>query len=287
MSVIDTPEGREALIAVLTDTQQDAALLLPLLDNVEHFDAHDPDLPGKPFSSEPLNWTADYFSAQLYCARKNLSLIRVKHLIEVRLRLQSIKHQGFIPAKSSEIPVSANTELACASAKQLRRFIIQGDLHLIRTALALELNQNQLDRQDLHAAIQWTEAHVPALFLPYEVKAFAREIDTLAGHWSVDYYNDQTVSLNTNYSRERLLHLIEVREHLRQQGADGFVPIIPRPKRSAESAPTPTPTPTNVSRTATLKEGKQIGLLSPALRAALLVGGALAALVVFIVSLVK
>lgn len=99
-----------------------------------------------------------------------------------------------------------------------------GDTSFIRTALRLELNDNSLTSADLHATLNWAKGKVPKLFDPYKEGAFSRETDSNRQHWDLEYYDMQNVYLKHNYSEKRLLHLIEVRDTLREQKVDGFAP---------------------------------------------------------------
>ncbi|MNH11390.1 hypothetical protein D3C72_813810 [compost metagenome] len=119
--------------------------------------------------------------------------------------------------------------------------------------------------------------------------------------WTSEYYELQVVYLKTNYAKERFLHLIEVRELLRQQGVEGFAPVQPKPRASAsasanEAAPASFRAQTQNSRSQQSQHTHQAHQSqnrasnddrNPVFKAALLVGGALAALVVFLVALVK
>lgn len=306
MTTADTAivKARQEFLLAFNETQLSSELLRQFLAKAEKATANliEPyaadEMLGE-IDTAPSSWDIGYYSRQKRYAGQNFSRERLEHLISVREHFRQEGYKGFVPqAAGSEASgtdkVSQGNGLGgSASAYQpssnLKRFVGEGDLLTIRTALQIEFNNNRMNGQSLRDAGDWVKGEVPDLFEPYTEKAFARAIDPDSSHWQTSYYDNQTVYLQTNFSEERFLHLVEVREHLRQRGVEGFAAIAtaippgsqpaPRP-RAASSAADHTPSTPNPEPRAARPE------LNPIFKIALLVGGALAAVVVYL-SLVK
>jgi hypothetical protein len=306
MTAPDTPttKARRNFLAALDDMRLTSKLLREFLVQAE---ATTPDLMESHASNDLLEaiettrsqWSDKYYSRQKLCTERNFSRERLGHLIEIRDYFRQEGYKGFVPqalnheTSGMDQPSHARRHEGAPFAYQpsvnLKKFVDEGDLRTIRTALRLELNDNRISGQDLRGALAWLKAKVPDLCVPYAEKAFAREMDPDRNRWVMDYYDNQTVYLKTNFSEERFLHLVEVREHLRELGVEGFVaiatPSIPstqpalRP-RATSSTSDPAPSAPRPDSRSTGRE------LSPVFRIALLVGGALAAVVIYL-SLVK
>lgn len=102
--------------------------------------------------------------------------------------------------------------------KNLRKFVENGELITIRTALRLMFNDTELSSDDIVDAKRWTMTKVDGLFDPFVIKAFARDIDLNKSAWTEDYYGDQIVYLKTNYAEKRFDHIVKVREYLMERG---------------------------------------------------------------------
>ena len=113
-------------------------------------------------------------------------------------------------------------------SNNLKEAVEGGDLELIRIMLNLELNNNRLTSADLRAAVEWAEAEVYGLFEAYWEGESAREMSDDPAKWNSKYYDLQDVYLTTNFSKERFLHRIDVRDFLREEGEERFAPLPPR-----------------------------------------------------------
>jgi len=304
MSTSDMPitKARSELLRAFDDAQVSSALLREFLATAE---SSTPDLMQRHIVNEMFDaietarftWTFAYYSRQKHFAERNFSRERLEHLIDVREYFRQEGYKGFVPAlndqKASYMNQTSQTKrqedapLAYQPSVNLKKFVGEGDLATIRTALRLELNDNCNSSQDLRSALVWTSGKVSGLWVPYEEKAFAREVDTDRGSWDSDYYDSQSVGLKTNFSEKRFLHLIDVRDHLRELGVEGFVPVAraaepqrPAGARTPSSQRGQTPSTSRPESSSTNRE------FSPVFRMALLVGGAIAAAVIFL-SLVK
>lgn len=290
---------RLALLSALNDPRTSVRLLRELLAQAhsqtpELFVPHQVDTIFPGIESNQHKWGADYLSRHTTIAPFNFSRERLEHIIEVFDYCQKNGHKDFAaPAGTPQISdirtaqkVPMNSSFTPSS--NLEKFVAEGDLLTIRTALRLELNDNRLSGQILKAALTWTQAKTPNLCEPLAEKAFARGINPDPGQWDVDYYGDQVVYLKTNFAKERFEHLIEVREHLRERRVDGFEPIstaaAQEPPRASAPPSSPQPASTHTHRAQPAPPSQE---LSPAFKKALLIGGALAAFVILLVTLVK
>lgn len=293
MSTEILAEARETYLRALKDPKPTSKELLDFLAEVAE---QKPELLMK-FEPNPnpgldaLNleppWSDKDFSRNMLLAKENFSRQRIEHLIKVReyLRRQEIK--GFVPDRSSD-----NTELKMKSAaierdytppSSLERFVKEGDMLPIRTALRLELNDNSLTAADLRGALVWAKNRVQGLFDSYAEQAFSREMDNSPNSWSSEYYDNQVVYIKTNFSEERFLHLIDVREYLREKRVEGFIPLPPKPK-------TNTVKDTPVSQSGQQKDSTTQSSSTehnPVFQRALMIGGALAALAVLLLAITR
>lgn len=282
---------RESYLSSLKDPQATSALLLDLLAQAEKqtpelLSGFQPGTGKNALDPDPISWSAEYFSRHILLAEHNFARERIEHLIKVREHLRKQGVKGFVPSDMLP-PQPQNTRTVTpnyAPSPHLQKFVDEGDLLTIRTALRMELNDNSLTSADLHAALGWSKANVSGLFESYSEKAFARGMESDQSLWTSKYYDGQVVYLKTNFCEERLLHLIEVREHLRQQGMEGFVALPPKPRTSTTPSHAIQRQGNPSQHTDTSHSNPE---LNPVFKAALMVGGALAVLVVFLVALVK
>lgn len=274
--------------------QESSELLLNMLDEVERL------APGllQDFSDEPgepslddnqLSWTADYFYRHMGAVSYNFSRKRIEHLIRVLEYCREKGFKGFVPTPPPSI-IDTKSESGMTKnytpSTHLQKFVAEGDLLTIRTALRMELNDNRQSSADLRAALAWVKAEVPGLFELNQEKAFARGCESEQKLWNSQYYDSQIVYLKNNFSEERLLHLIEVRECLRQQGVEGFAAVAPKqqPKQGGYAGGSAQSQAGQLHQAGTVHDNPD---RNPVFAAAIMVGGALAVLVVLLIALVK
>lgn len=150
----------------------------------------------------------------------------------------------------------------------LKHYVEAGDLNSARSALVMELDDAELEAADLRAAQAWAASRVAGLYEAYAESAFARAIDREEDHWKVEYFDTQMVYLKMNFCEARFLHLISVRQKLRDASVGGFqAKAAPEDVSRGNHRPAASP-----SKSA----------LPPAVRALLIVGGAAAALALFL-----
>ena len=234
----------------------------------------------EPIDTNTANWSKDYFSRQKVYAGSNFSRTRVEHLIDLRAHLSTSppQREPQKPAPSMHA-ARAGIDAGFTPSPNLGKFVERGDLPTVRTALRMELNNKGLDAAALKSSVRWTKERIPGLFEPFQEKAFARGINADSAQWEGDYFGTQVVYLTTNFSEERFLHLIEVREHNRRRPASAPAPDAGRPARPApQPAPAPAPqseAPRGAPQAARHATPHAKGGMSPLHPVVLLVGGAI------------
>lgn len=243
-----------------------------------------------PIDHNALHWTEKYFSTQRDLAKRNFSMDRLTHLIDVRDRFRGDGRKGFVPKA-----MTANQSFASGAgyrpSEALQKIIEEGDIQTLQTALLVELEDRRNDSARLRSTLAWARGRLPGLCEPYTEKGFAKSIDSDHQKWTSDYYAKQAVYLETNFSEERYLHLVDVREHLRRQEAKASAPAAapgasrPSPKAQPGAKPASGPRASEPPRRPAQQPSSRN--LSPTLSAALLVGGALAVVVILLLVLRK
>jgi len=110
-------------------------------------------------------------------------------------------------------------------SKSMELSIMEMDLMGIRIGLSLEFSNRRLDGAALRAALRWTKAQVPNLCETYVEKDFSGPMDQNKDHWTSNYFFIQMVYLKTSFTEERFLHMVDVRDCLRERGEEGFAPV--------------------------------------------------------------
>lgn len=233
---------------------------VPFLENEKAFSALADDL------FEPYNeiivsleqhqhrWSEDYFNQKVMDLDFNFSKELVQHLINVKKYLQE---QGILkplvqtnsqvaldqPQKVETItPTYSATSKSQAVKKddyvakpdllnfkpneKLTNFLSEGNLSKIRTYLMSMLNNRRMDLEEVFKSIWYVHQYKPSVFEQAEESAFVQDMDKNEANWNVDYFNQQQVYLNKNFSLARLLHLANVREALMKKGDSNFQQIV-------------------------------------------------------------
>ena len=281
---------RKQFLAALDDTQTSTELLQQMVDAMQQtpgvMDTHEVDGVTRAIDVDPVSWNPDYFSRQKFFASRNYSKERLEHLIQVRDVFRQRNEKGFTPtvagSPATKTPIDS-APFDYQPSSNLKKFVDEGDLLTTRTALRLELNDRRLNGAELSAALTWIKGSVPEIFEEFSEGAFARELVSNQSKWTEDYYDLQVTYLKTNFSEKRFLHLIEVRELLRNSAAEGFsstktMAVVAHSASAAAQAPYAN------SRQFISDSASE---LNPAFKVALLIGGAIAAVVVFLIALVQ
>lgn len=107
-------------------------------------------------------------------------------------------------------------------SRLLEKSVNKESVSSARNALIMELNDRKLDSETLQAGLKWALSKNPEIAEKYEEKAFSRGMDPDKAKWDRQYYLMQEVYLGTSFTKERYLHMIDVREYLRDKGIKGF-----------------------------------------------------------------
>lgn len=169
-------------------------------------------------------------------------------------------------------------------SENLRHYVEAGEVRTARSALLMELNDNSLDASDLRAAQAWATARVAGLHVAHTESTFARAVDMNEGQWTVDYFDTQLVYLKTNFSETRFLHLVNVRQKLRNAGAERFQPEAAPTSRATTQQLQPAPASARPNRQTAASQSPSPQ--RPITRALLLAGG-VAALALILILLRK
>lgn len=169
-------------------------------------------------------------------------------------------------------------------SKNLRHYVEAGEVRTARSALLMELNDNTLDDSALRAAQAWAAGRLPDLYVAYTESTFARTMDKDDSHWNVDYFDTQVVYLKANFSEARFLHLVNVRQKLRNAGAERFQPEAAPTSRATTQQLQPAPASARPNRQTAASQSPSPQ--RPITRALLLAGG-VAALALILILLRK
>lgn len=281
---------REQFLTALNDTQVSTELLKQLVDAAQQYpgvmESHEVNSITRAIDVDPVSWSPDYFSRQKFFATRNFSKERLEHLIQVRDVFRQRNEKGFTPtvaASNVRKAVIGSASSDYRPSSNLKKFIEEGDLFTTRTALRLELNDRRLDGAELRAALVWVKDNVSGIFEDFSEGAFAREFVSDQDKWTEDYYDLQVTYLKTNFSEKRFLHLIDVREHLRYSAVEGFASTNTKDSGSYSAFSAVQETRANSRQPIPDSASER----NAAFNAALLIGGAIAAVVVFLIVLVR
>ncbi|WP_257282776.1 hypothetical protein [Endozoicomonas sp. SESOKO1] len=230
-----------------------------------------------------------YFFKQVHLCEKNFSRERIEHVIEVKSHLieygiagfpSNVKHQS-----NSESGTVVNTFKSVdlshyTPSPALKKHVDSGDLSNIRNALFMEMNDKRLTTTQIKQAFAWVLLRKPNLFVPYEENANARAMNPDSTQWDRDYYGMQEVYANSNFSCERLSHMVEVRAQvfdIATTSASSSRPVVqPAAQRTSEEG-----------RASQADSSYQSNNASNWLKYALFAGGAVLALALLINSIIR
>lgn len=117
----------------------------------------------------------------------------------------------------------------------LKNYVESKDIETLPHALLAILRKNDLNDSVAAEAAKWCYSQLPDAFQePNHNIAWFEENDK--EQWTEDYYLRQTSFTNRNFCLERFLHLVVVRNHLRDQGSE-LVRKIEQPPEVAKPAP--------------------------------------------------
>lgn len=186
-----------------------------------------------PISDDSYKWEREggsYFFLQLHMAEKNFCLKRLEHLIEVKSYLTERGVAGFSRPCSSSI--ASHSETQCTKentmntdflsidltgftpSRSLKNSVSSGDISSVRISLFMEMNDKRLSTMVINQTIAWALSKYPTLFVVYEENAYSQQMEQDKKKWDSNYYHTQELYSTSNFSLERIRHMIAVREHV-------------------------------------------------------------------------
>lgn len=170
-------------------------------------------------------WEAGYFDTQAIELKNNFSIKRCQHLIEVKDALQKRDEKGFTIKQSSISQAKSNETNYEQSIKEpnldefipsaeLSGYIKQNSTQDVRSMLEIYLNDLDFDLTELIKSIYYVHQKNPDFFDAHKISSIANDFDLNQSSWNWEYFNLQQVFLNRNFSLERILHLVNVRQLL-------------------------------------------------------------------------
>ena len=289
------PEIRKTYLDSLNQAQNDTNGLRDILNELEKIQPElfvsDVDEVFEIIIQDKTRWTHSYFSKQKKQAELNFSRERVEHLIDARDFFRQRGDKGFAPkATPSSPPVKQEDISGFTPSNSLRAFVEEGVLSTVRASLRMEMIDRRMESHVVRQALVWAKTRVPNLCEVYVENAFSREMDQDRSHWNKEYFFTQEVYLSTVFSEERFLHMVDVREHLSQQGVEGFVVVAAQTSKT-KSNPSSGSTSSSTHTSSSQREQPETSSGDPeqpfVFKVALWIGGAIAALAALILSLRK
>jgi len=304
---LTSAEFKSQIISFITNPNFKAELLHQILaelpeDKQALFTSYQTDISTEPVSRDPMEWErSSYFLKQVHIAEKNFCLERIKHLIEVKSYLTERRVAGF-PSPTSNPEAShkntsstkENTMNADFSSvdttgfrpsHSLENSVNNDDISSIRSALFMEMNDDHLSTAALRKAIAWTLSKHPKLFVPYEENAYSQGMVHNSAKWDLNYYGMQEVYASSNFSLERIHHMVAVRDH-----------VFTLPQEQVSSAPIRSASSRNTSQPTTRHQKKpEVGSRQhhtnskpqkSVLNSMLMIGGAMAAIALVILAVI-
>lgn len=234
----------------------------PVLENKKQLEQLVQENVFEPFNSNLVEmelhshrWSAEYFFTKITDLDFNFSKELATHLVEVkkflqekasdaRFQLKPIENQveslvSVTESKAEEVQSARRKQQAVSYSEKfakidlgnfkpnerLLNFLAEGNVNKIRTDLMSILNNRRLDLEEVSKSIWYVWQNNPEIFVDEEESVFVQGIDNNEANWNSEYFNLQQVYLNRNFSLERLLHLVNVRETLMKRGDKNFQQI--------------------------------------------------------------
>ncbi|MBN3198002.1 hypothetical protein H5A20_04670 [Pectobacterium brasiliense] len=202
-------------------------------DKLVLFEEYRTDNSTDPISGDSYKWEREggaYFFLQLHMAEENFCFKRLEHLIEVKSHLTERGIAGFSrpvsnSTTSKEEAKSTKENIMSADfssldltgftpSRSLSNSVNSGDLSSVRISLFMEMNDKRLSTAVMTQSIAWALSKYPTLFVVYEENAYSQQMEQDKTKWDSHYYHTQELYATSNFSLERINHMIQVREHV-------------------------------------------------------------------------
>jgi hypothetical protein len=266
-----------------------AALQVIAQENPGIFDEHQH---ANYLNKPEYEWNEGFFEQCVHESREVFSEHRLVHLLRVREYLRKMGAVGFKPI-SNKIEIKKDImKIQFQPKKNLESCFNEKDFNILKARIALRFEiydfSNNVDY--LTNAVGWAESKDADIFLPHEVSPFYEDILENETEWNPRYFDINTEYLGKNFSKKRYLHLIKVRQYLSDKGVEGFAQLpqkntissteAQQPKQAGPEASKPGSAPHSTPDT-------HPNSMSSTLRTALMIGGAIAALLVLVFSITR
>ena len=232
-----------------------------------------------------------YFDKQVYLCKKNFSRERIDHVLSVKSHciekgIAGFSSSAFYPSNSERNTTMnpfKNIDLKGYNpSPSLQKYLEKGDLSNIRNALFMEMNDKRITQNQIKQAFAWVLKHKSNLFVPYGESANARAMNTDSTQYDQNYYGMQEVYASSNFSWERLSHMVEVRGQVFNIAKTADTPTEATPKTEQKpSSGARRPTQHQPSSSSDTPNNNNW------IKCALIIGGAVAALATLIISITR
>lgn len=270
-------------------------------DKLALFEEYRADSTTDPISENSYRWELGaYFALQLHMAEENFCLKRLEHLIQVKSHLTERGIAGFSRSVASSTTsheeaksTKENTMSTDFSSVDLTGFtpsrslsnsVNSGDLSSVRISLFMEMNDKRLSTAVITQVIAWTLSKHPTLFVVHEENAYSQQMEQDKVKWDSHYYHTQELYATSNFSLERIRHMIAVREHVFTIAQDDARPATlsnTQPQHAPKQS-TPHREQPSMGRTHRPESKPENGVL----KSLLLIGGVVAAIALVILAVI-
>lgn len=304
-------EFKKRVIALIKSPEHTPEILFKLLrplckEKPEFLEAYKADDKADAISQNKNEWIlSGYFDRHCRFLEQNFSKLRIEHLITVKSYLIEYGIAGFSKpdtptysdhqsAKSEENQMNnpfSNVDLSnFVPTRSLQSSISGGDIIEIRMALFMEMNNHRLSTHSIRQMFAYAVKHKSNLFVAFEINGYARELKTGdQSQWNAKYYALQEVYASSNFSYQRIEHMLEVRQHVFNIPKHEQKPQRSNPERQPQTS--------KQHRSVSQYSNSSPGQRTPrkanpntqsdhdSLKAIILIGGVLAAVAAFILTL--
>ncbi|MCJ8311762.1 MAG: hypothetical protein HRU38_08460 [Saccharospirillaceae bacterium] len=227
---------REVLIKLLNSRTLPAQLLLEPINllrnkktNTFEFYKFGDGMPE--ISNLEVDWTTNYYDEYKVRLGFNFSYERFENLICVKSSLERDGVKGFSIKLNKNTKITPLQEAITMKKlpnnylppENLKESVNKGNLVYIRSAVLALLTNNNVNWTELDNAVIWALNHCNSLFDAHIEANYAKAINSNNSIWTTEYYFEQEVYLNANFSEVRWLHLLEVRKNLSKNKSKGFI----------------------------------------------------------------
>lgn len=230
----------------LSDADCEQCLERALQDFSEIFEPYEDREDISPQVEGAVRWTAEYFAKAKTATRQNFSEERLRHLLAVRKELRRRGVKGFVyqPDEKGSHAVNKHEDVN-SSEVSIGRMLLDGAdkaASRLQAELILAFQDADNSNADLEKTLELLTQANSEVCEPYQVDVFNKAIVEDSVQWDANYFYSQMAYLRTNFSKERFMHLLDVRKHLQAKGVEGFVPSATASKPAAKPAKTALPT---------------------------------------------